>query len=70
MPNIPDLGQRDAVRVLKKAGFAIDRQGKHIIMRKGNVIIPIPRHNTIKGFTMGKIAKDAGLTPEQFRELL
>jgi hypothetical protein len=30
----------------------------------------IPRHNPINAITMGGIAKTAGLTPEQFRELL
>jgi hypothetical protein len=30
----------------------------------------IPRHNPINAITMGGIAKSAGLTPEQFRELL
>jgi hypothetical protein len=36
----------------------------------GRVRLTIPRHNTINPFTMAGIAKDAGLTPEQFRELM
>ncbi len=30
----------------------------------------IPRHDPINAITMGAIARDAGLTPAQFRELL
>jgi predicted RNA binding protein YcfA (HicA-like mRNA interferase family) len=70
MPKIPGVGQRDAVRALEKAGFQVIRQGKHIIMSNGVVTLTIPRHNPINAFTMGNIAKQAGLTPEQFRELL
>lgn len=70
MPKLPGLGQKDAVRALQKAGFVIIRQGKHIVMSDGARTITIPRHTTINAFTMGKIAKDAGYTPERFRELL
>ena len=58
------------MRALGKAGFAIVRQSGHIIMRKGGVSVQIPRHNEIKATTMGDIAKNAGFTPEQFRQLL
>jgi len=32
--------------------------------------VTIPRHNPVKALTMGGIARDAGLTPEEFRKLL
>jgi hypothetical protein len=32
--------------------------------------VTIPRHNPVNAFTMGGIARDAGLSPEQFRALL
>jgi predicted RNA binding protein YcfA (HicA-like mRNA interferase family) len=70
MPRIPGVGQKDAVRVLEKAGFVIIRQGKHITMADGVRIVQIPRHNPINSFTMGKIAQIVGLTPEQFRKML
>ena len=60
----------DAVRALEKAGFWIARQGKHIVMTNGQRILTIPRHNPINAFTMGGLVRDAGLTVEQFRELL
>lgn len=70
MPRLPGIGQKDAERVLEKLGFKIIRQGKHVIMSDGIRIIQIPRHNPVNSFTMGKIAKDAGMTPKQFKELL
>ena len=70
MPKLPGLGQKDALRALQKAGFIIIRQGKHIVMSNGARTVTIPRHTTINALTMGKIAKDAGYTPEQFRGLL
>jgi predicted RNA binding protein YcfA (HicA-like mRNA interferase family) len=70
MPKIPGISQRDAVRVFLKLGFRIIRESGHIIMSNGEVRLTIPRHNPINALTMGAIAKDAGLTPEQFRALL
>lgn len=70
MPRIPGVNHSDAVRALEKAGFAIIRQGKHIVMSDGTRQVTIPRHNPIKAFTMGGIVQDAGLTVEEFRRLL
>ena len=39
-------------------------------MTNGILQVTIPRHNPIKAFTMGGIARDAGLSPEDFRKLL
>jgi len=39
-------------------------------MSDGTRILVIPRNNPINAFTMGGLVKDAGLTVEQFRELL
>jgi predicted RNA binding protein YcfA (HicA-like mRNA interferase family) len=55
---------------LEKAGFRIVRQGKHIVMSDGTRIVTVPRHNPVNAFTMGGIARDAGLTVEEFKKLL
>ena len=39
-------------------------------MSNGQIRLTIPRHSPINGLTMGAIAKDAGLTPDDFRALL
>jgi predicted RNA binding protein YcfA (HicA-like mRNA interferase family) len=70
VPKIPDVNHLAAVRALEKAGFRIVRQGKHIVMSDGIRILTIPRHNPVNAFTMGGIARDAGLSVEQFKRLV
>ena len=70
MPKLPGVNHLDAVRALEKAGFRVVRQGKHVVMSNGQRIVTIPRHNPVNAFTMGGIARDAGLSVEQFRDLL
>jgi hypothetical protein len=56
MPPLPGINHLDAVRALQKAG--------------GTRIVSIPRHNPVNAITMGKIVRDAGLTNDEFRNLL
>ena len=70
MPKIPGVPHLKAVRALEKAGFSIAREGKHIVMSDGQRIVTIPRHNPVHAYTMGGIAKDAGLSVEEFKKLL
>ena len=70
MPKLSGVQQREAIRVFEKIGFKIKRQSGHIVMSNGNIRLTIPRHNPINAITMGHIAKDAGLSPEQFKALL
>jgi predicted RNA binding protein YcfA (HicA-like mRNA interferase family) len=46
LPKIPGINHLDAVRALEKSGFAVVRQGKHIVMSNGTRIVyaiePIP----------------------------
>ena len=58
------------MQALQKAGFRVIRQGKHIVMSNGVRIVTIPRHNPVNAFTMGGIARDAGLGEDEFRALL
>ena len=39
-------------------------------MTDGTRILTIPRHNPVNAFTMAGIVRDAGMSLEQFRELL
>ena len=70
MPKVAGISHTRAVRALEKAGFRVAREGKHIVMTDGKRILTIPRANPVNAFTMGGIVKDAGLTPDEFRELL
>ncbi len=70
MPKLPGINHLNAIRAFEKAGYAVTRQGKHVIMRRGERRIALPRGNPINAFTMGGIIADAGLTIEEFRKLL
>ncbi len=70
MPKLSGISQRDAIRVFEKLGYRIVRQSGHVVMSNGTNRLTLPRHNPIHAITMGNIAKDAGLTPEEFRKLL
>jgi predicted RNA binding protein YcfA (HicA-like mRNA interferase family) len=70
MPKLPGISHQRAVQVFKKAGFHVIREGKHISMTNDQRVIVIPRANPVDAFTLGGIIRDAGLTIEQFREML
>jgi predicted RNA binding protein YcfA (HicA-like mRNA interferase family) len=70
MPRLPGVPHLAAIRALQKAGFRVVRQGKHVVMSDGQRILTIPRSNSVNAMTMAGIVRDAGLTLEQFRELL
>ena len=50
--------------------FRVLRQASHITLTNGERQVTIPCRNPLKALTMGGIARDAGLTVEQFRKLL
>ncbi|MEO8662397.1 MAG: type II toxin-antitoxin system HicA family toxin [Bryobacteraceae bacterium] len=70
MGKIAGIPHLRAVKALEKAGFSIARQGKHIVMTDGTRIVTIPRHDPVDAYTMAGIVRDAGLTEQQFRELV
>jgi predicted RNA binding protein YcfA (HicA-like mRNA interferase family) len=70
MPKLSGINHLRAIRAFEKAGFKIIRQGKHITMSNGDRVIVIPRANPVNAFTMAGIVKDAGLTIEEFKQLL
>lgn len=70
MPKLPGVNHLDAIRALGKVGFVVVRQGKHVILSDGRRILTLPRSNPVNAFTMGGIARDAGLSVEEFRALL
>ena len=70
MPRFSGVNHLRAIKALERAGFSRYRNSKHVIMKKGTITIPVPRHNPIDPFTMGSIIQRAGLTAEEFRALL
>ena len=61
---------RDVVKALGKVGFAVKRQGNHIILEHpdGRWTV-VPRHDPIKIGTMKSIIEDAGISSEDYLKL-
>ncbi len=74
-PKIPVITAKELVRALKRAGFIKDRQrGSHLTLISSTTdkTVTIPVHTGVdigKGL-LKKIIKDAGLTIEEFKNLL
>jgi predicted RNA binding protein YcfA (HicA-like mRNA interferase family) len=69
------LSYRLVISALKRAGFVVVRQrGSHIRLHKRTrdkvIKVTVPAHASIKKGTLIRIIKDAGLTIEEFKELL
>ncbi|MDQ3814344.1 MAG: type II toxin-antitoxin system HicA family toxin [Armatimonadota bacterium] len=75
MPSLPVVSGRECCAALSKVGFNQVRQtGSHIIMRRttpeGSTSIPVPDHRELASGTLRSIIRQAGLTVEEFVDLL
>jgi Predicted periplasmic or secreted lipoprotein len=71
LSKLPLLSWREVVKALSKAGFEVARQrGSHLILVKEERIVPVPKHKQIKKGLLLAIIEEAGLTKEQFLELI
>jgi predicted RNA binding protein YcfA (HicA-like mRNA interferase family) len=70
VPKLQGINHLEAIRAFERIGFIVKRQSKHVIMSNGFRTITIPRNNPINPSTMADIIIDAGLTLDQFRDLL
>jgi predicted RNA binding protein YcfA (HicA-like mRNA interferase family) len=58
------------VRALKRAGFYVIREGKHISMTDDKHLVIIPRHHFVKPGTLRQILEAAEISAERFKDLL
>lgn len=70
MTKLPQVSHERVVRALKRLGFYILREGKHISMTDEKHLVTIPRHHSIKPGTLKQILDAAEISAERFRELL
>jgi predicted RNA binding protein YcfA (HicA-like mRNA interferase family) len=71
---LPLISGREAVRAFRKIGYEIDHQtGSHIILRHREPPyrrLSIPDHEELAKGTLRALIRQAGLTAEEFIELL
>jgi predicted RNA binding protein YcfA (HicA-like mRNA interferase family) len=70
MPKLPGVNHLAAVRALEKIGFVVIRQGKHITLSDGLRTVQNTARKSGKCLHDGHIAKQCGLSPDEFRQLL
>jgi predicted RNA binding protein YcfA (HicA-like mRNA interferase family) len=74
MSVLPRISGREVVAALVRLGFEKDRQkGSHIVLRQKaypHRRLVIPDHKEVAKGTLRAIIKQAGLTVEEFNELL
>jgi predicted RNA binding protein YcfA (HicA-like mRNA interferase family) len=73
MSKLPVVSGTDCIKVLEKIGFVVDRQrGSHItlVRQEPKTQLTVPNHKTIAKGTLRTIVRDAGLTVDEFVNLL
>jgi predicted RNA binding protein YcfA (HicA-like mRNA interferase family) len=75
MSKVPSLPYTEILKALERAGWTVVRQkGSHIRLEKqvGEEMrrITVPAHHPVKRSTLSHILKQAGLSVEEFLELL
>ena len=75
MQKLPVASGREVVKALNKAGFkVVGRKGSHVRLKKKTpgktYIVIVPIHAEIKKGTLRSILRQAGLTREEFIQLI
>jgi predicted RNA binding protein YcfA (HicA-like mRNA interferase family) len=73
LTKLPSISGRDSVRALERAGFIVVRQASsHIVLRRSSPFaqLVVPDHRELDRGTLRAIIRQAGLTVEEFVDLL
>jgi predicted RNA binding protein YcfA (HicA-like mRNA interferase family) len=71
MPKVPRISGAEAIRVLRKLGFAQVRQrGSHVVLRKGSSGCVVPLHRELKVGTLLGALRQAGISVEEFLDAM
>lgn len=74
MPKLPVVSGKDVIKALSKIGYEVDHQkGSHVVLRHKEYPyrrLTVPMHKEIAKGTLKAIIREAGLTLQEFLELL
>ncbi len=72
MSRLPVCSGADAVKAFRRLGYEVDHQtGSHIILRHPSQRrLTVPNHHELAKGTLRALIREAGLSKEQFAELL
>ncbi len=74
-PHLPPASGRETVAAPERIGYrAVRQEGSHVRMRHPHPAerkpLTVPMHRELRPGLLRAIIRDAGLTPDEFRELL
>jgi len=72
MSRLPVCSGQDAIRAFQKVGYQVDHQtGSHVIRRHAPMRrLTVPNHRELAKGTLRALIREAGLTKEEFVQLL
>ncbi len=72
MSRLPVCSGQDAVQAFRKLGYQVDHQtGSHIILwHPSGRRLSVPNHRELAKGTLRSLIREAGITKDQFTELL
>ncbi|MHB8523420.1 MAG: type II toxin-antitoxin system HicA family toxin [Limisphaerales bacterium] len=72
MSRLPACTGPEAIRAFDKLGYVVDHQtGSHVILRHPHLRrLTVPNHRELAKGTLRALIREAGITKEQFVELL
>jgi predicted RNA binding protein YcfA (HicA-like mRNA interferase family) len=72
MPELPVISCVDAIKAFERVGWQVKRSSNHVVMTKfGSIVsLSIPNHHEIARGTLRKLIRLAGLTIDEFIQLL
>jgi predicted RNA binding protein YcfA (HicA-like mRNA interferase family) len=73
MSKLPEISGRDCAQALARVGFYFKRQtGSHMVMRRNDPFaqVVVPDHRVLDRGTLRAIIRQAGLSVNEFLELL
>ncbi|MGA2196878.1 MAG: type II toxin-antitoxin system HicA family toxin [Bryobacteraceae bacterium] len=66
-----DISGDEALKTLERLGFSISRQiGSHVRMAQGNRRVTVPKHRNLAVGTLQSILRQAGVSVEDFVNVL
>jgi predicted RNA binding protein YcfA (HicA-like mRNA interferase family) len=72
MPDLPVVSGDEFVKAMARLGYILDRmRGSHMILRRpGRRQLSVPRHRQLDRGLLRGLIRDAGITVDEFVELL
>jgi predicted RNA binding protein YcfA (HicA-like mRNA interferase family) len=72
MSRLPVCSGQDAIRAFQRAGYQVDHEtGSHVIPRHPQMRrLTVPNHRELAKGTLRALIREAGLTKEEFANLL